>query len=376
MFVEPVAMAALLVYCFGLVNRSQRNEQLQNCLMGLTFGLAAAYSLANSIETANGLIFDFRNLFIGVAAAFFSWIAGLIAVCIAAAMLAALGGEAVLIGILSMTFATALGLIWRWGLLQEGKNNFGLLAVLGVMLALPIYLAHLFSNAFQTFAVPEIAFVVAGMKIVGATLIGRLLQWEEDFTDHTQKLEYAAKMDPLTNLPNRRTLVESVADLSVKIEQPNGRAVIYLDIDHFKQVNDTHGHLVGDAVLKEFVRRIRNCLRPDDVFARIGGDEFAVVLPDIEESDARRAADRFCQAVAITPMWIDRVKIPVTVSMGVFWTDEAIGFDGLLMSADAELYHSKSKGRNRVSFKTGVAMPTAANVDCQDEQARPAAIVS
>ncbi|MEG2981853.1 MAG: GGDEF domain-containing protein, partial [Stenotrophomonas sp.] len=128
-------------------------------------------------------------------------------------------------------------------------------------------------------------------------------------------------------------------------------AVLMLDIDHFKSVNDRYGHATGDAVLTHFGRLLRDCLREQDVLGRMGGEEFAALLPRATESEALAAAERVRQRLAATLIPVDSLLPPLhcTVSVGV--TVEAMAptcFDTLLGHADQALYLAKAQGRNRV----------------------------
>lgn len=149
--------------------------------------------------------------------------------------------------------------------------------------------------------------------------------------------EEAAQRDPLTGCLNRRGFEEAVP--------PNpGGAVMYLDLDHFKRVNDVHGHDVGDAVLKAVADLMRRELRSVDILARFGGEEFVIWLPNAER-DARQVADRLRVAVADTV----RAKTDrVTASFGVAEGDGRQSVQQLLKAADAALYEAKTSGRNRV----------------------------
>ena len=123
-----------------------------------------------------------------------------------------------------------------------------------------------------------------------------------------------------------------------------------LDIDHFKSVNDTYGHLAGDEVLSELCRRARGLLREDEILARYGGEEFAIVLVEANATEARSVAERMRLAVAERPFHTEQAEIPVTISIGVAETgaSESITVAELLARADEQLYAAKRGGRNRV----------------------------
>ena len=119
-----------------------------------------------------------------------------------------------------------------------------------------------------------------------------------------------------------------------------------MDLDHFKNVNDTHGHQAGDEVLREAVRRILGVVRPYDIFGRYGGEEFLLVIPTNAATTV--PFERVRSAIAERQFAIDQIEIPVTLSIGVAWSDPNSKLEELLGRADAALYQAKENGRNRV----------------------------
>ncbi|PZN99270.1 MAG: GGDEF domain-containing protein [Hyphomicrobiales bacterium] len=158
-----------------------------------------------------------------------------------------------------------------------------------------------------------------------------------------------ARHDNLTGAMNRGGLEGAVAGLVGRQRRPRRVALLLIDIDHFKALNDTHGHAAGDEILKLFANVARQQLRSDDILARQGGDEFAVVLPGLGLSEAMRVAERL--RVAFTTALPQRPGLdqPPTLSIGVTEGDAASQtLDALLRDADEALYRSKRMGRNRV----------------------------
>jgi diguanylate cyclase (GGDEF)-like protein len=125
-----------------------------------------------------------------------------------------------------------------------------------------------------------------------------------------------------------------------------------LDLDYFKRINDSYGHAVGDAVLKHFATLINTHLRKTDTAGRLGGEEFAIFLPQTKLSDALNFAQRFCVEVASAPLQVDALQISVTVSIGITMVkDNDDNYDMALIRADNALYEAKARGRNRVETK-------------------------
>lgn len=162
----------------------------------------------------------------------------------------------------------------------------------------------------------------------------------------TRVLEELATTDGLTKLLNRRTIMEQLnRKLEVARATPQTLAVLLLDVDHFKRINDTCGHNVGDRVLREVARLIKSSLRSADLGGRYGGEEFLVVLPNTSKSDALTIAERIRSTIAEAK--IQGLDWAVTVSIGVAnWSGHTE--HGLLATADMNLYRAKEGGRNRV----------------------------
>ena len=167
-----------------------------------------------------------------------------------------------------------------------------------------------------------------------------------------QRLRTLADQDELTGLPNRRAFLEAAHTRMASLHQHQAHcAVLMLDIDHFKSVNDRYGHAGGDAVLAHFGRLLRDCLREQDVLGRMGGEEFAALLPLASETEALTAAERVRQRLATTPIPLSDLRPPLhcTVSVGVAVEPMATsGFGTLLGHADQALYQAKAQGRDRV----------------------------
>lgn len=164
--------------------------------------------------------------------------------------------------------------------------------------------------------------------------------------DRTNVLEELATTDGLTRLANRRTIMEY---LTQQIERSNAESdsisVLLLDVDHFKRINDTAGHAVGDRVLRQVADTLKRTMGKDERAGRYGGEEFLVVLPHLKRGEAVMAAERIREAIQASP--IHGIDWPVTVSVGVAtWTGHTS--HGLLATADLNLYRAKENGRNRV----------------------------
>jgi len=168
-----------------------------------------------------------------------------------------------------------------------------------------------------------------------------------------------AETDALTGIANRRALMQCLETTTVQARSRGTQvAVVMLDLDHFKRVNDTHGHAVGDRVLVETVRAVQTCLPGRERLGRLGGEEFIVVLPDATPEFAAIMAERIRQKVEAQQIVNNMGEaVPVTASIGVAISTNEDGHDtpdALLLAADNALYHAKESGRNRVVFADAV----------------------
>jgi two-component system cell cycle response regulator len=161
--------------------------------------------------------------------------------------------------------------------------------------------------------------------------------------DLDRSLEMAVT-DPLTGLRNRRYVRRHLEG----VLRNSGAAVLLIDVDRFKLVNDTHGHAAGDVVLREVAERVRGHLRAADVVARYGGEEFMVVMSGAAAEDGRLVAERLRSAIANVPIQAEGRGLNVTASVGVAAGDIGTPCDDVVSAADAALYRAKNHGRNRV----------------------------
>jgi diguanylate cyclase (GGDEF)-like protein len=169
--------------------------------------------------------------------------------------------------------------------------------------------------------------------------------------------------DALTGVCNRRYLTEHLPreiDRASRYERP--LSAVICDIDYFKKINDAHGHLIGDEVLKWFVRKVTGATRETDWVTRYGGEEFVIVLPETNLAGAVKAAENLRVAVAAEPFQFEHLTFPVTASFGVAGWFGAVGggatFDALMAKCDEAVYASKAAGRNRVTAESMDSGPT------------------
>ncbi|ODT71889.1 MAG: hypothetical protein ABS75_07075 [Pelagibacterium sp. SCN 63-23] len=188
---------------------------------------------------------------------------------------------------------------------------------------------------------------------------GGWVSTHEDITEQRQaeaRIQHLARHDALTDLPNRIEFLEQMAKTEAALKRGEQAAVLYIDLDHFKAVNDTLGHAVGDEVIKQAAVRLWGTTRETDLLARLGGDEFALLLRPIDGVDmAAKVADRIVKAMR-APMNIGGQQIEIGASVGIaVGPGDGITTDQLVKNADLALYKAKSEGRSTYHFfETGM----------------------
>ena len=164
-----------------------------------------------------------------------------------------------------------------------------------------------------------------------------------------QELDHHARIDPLTGISNRRTLVElAESAIAMAHEHRRGLALLVVDADHFKHINDRFGHEVGDDALRLLALTLDCALRSEDVLGRLGGEEFVVALQDVDESSARQLAERLRLAVENTVFMAGEQRVQLQISIGFALREAKDDFPSLLRRADKAMYVAKRLGRNRV----------------------------
>jgi diguanylate cyclase (GGDEF)-like protein len=183
---------------------------------------------------------------------------------------------------------------------------------------------------------------------------GGFVSTHEDITEQRQqeaRIQHLARHDALTELPNRTQFLEEMANIEALLERGERAAVLCIDLDHFKQVNDTLGHAVGDKLLKQASARLWGATRETDVLARVGGDEFSLLLRPIERpSDAAAIAERIVKTMT-SPFAIDGHQITIGASVGIaIAPQDGETTDVLMKNADMALYRAKAEGRSTFHF--------------------------
>lgn len=181
----------------------------------------------------------------------------------------------------------------------------------------------------------------------------RIIRAQEDLMKAQDALRFQATHDSVTHLPNRRGIIETLKrEMNRSLRSQEPLSICMADLDHFKRINDSHGHMVGDEVLRWAAARMPGALRQYDAVGRYGGEEFLVVLPGCSEACALEVGERLRQRIANSVFASGAAEFQVTMSAGVCQWHPDISMEELLSRADQALYRAKNFGRNRVEVAT------------------------
>ena len=185
-------------------------------------------------------------------------------------------------------------------------------------------------------------------------LVGeRILNLQDDLIAAREELRFRATHDLLTGISNRGTVMDALRnELSRQVREQKPFGVILVDIDHFKNVNDTYGHLCGDEVLQAVARRMKECMRPYDTVGRYGGEEFLIIASAADARGTLALAERIRRVLESKPVVTQAGEVRITASLGAAMSTDARGADPqtLLRLADKALYRAKDQGRNRAEL--------------------------
>jgi diguanylate cyclase (GGDEF)-like protein len=200
--------------------------------------------------------------------------------------------------------------------------------------------------------------LIGGVGISLAALLAALIVvWTRN--ERLQELRREARQDPLTGLKNRRSFEEDLRrEMARSRRQGTLGAMLMIDLDHFKQVNDTHGHPAGDRLICEIAAILRRRVRQSDVLARLGGDEFAIVLPGADATEARLVGESIVATIREHGEEGDRDGVTASVGIAVFGDDPRRSAESIVSAADTAMYAAKDAGRDQVHLFEGEVIPS------------------
>ncbi|MFD2647569.1 diguanylate cyclase [Devosia albogilva] len=344
---QTLGYLALIAVAFGAVERTEWPPLVRSLVQGCIFGGGAVLAMFEPAQLAEGVQIDGRALIVGFGAAFAGWPAALLAAVMAGSVRILIGGAGVGPGLAGIVIAAVLGLVWRYWLKPRGPLGVGSLLGLGVLISLHLLASAVLGYSLLVTMLIHIAPYIVSASVVDALFLGLFIERELRQIAREQHWRRNALTDPLTGLPNRRAFEQGMDGLRVE-ERP--ASLLIVDVDHFKLVNDTHGHAAGDYVLQRLAATLRANLRRKDLLARLGGEELSILLPDTGVPEATAVAERLRAAVeGMEIEWQGR-PLQITISIGVAVAKGTMPATTLFTQADAALYAAKRGGRNRVVF--------------------------
>ena len=317
------SLAAAMLVCGVLIHALLRHPAKAAGPVGLT--LQCAMCMAYLAFGISASILD-----VGVG----NGVATMLVICMGVAIMS-LMRPLVSLPMFAITFALF------WGFVDPRNLNAAMVAGVQIQAVAWVLMAQLIS-------------VMMWHQYTRAVLLGReLVLSNEALLRKQEELAALAERDTLTGLYNRRRFSELAGlELGRAARVPSDTCVVMVDLDFFKQVNDQHGHPVGDQVLREVARRLQANVRTTDVAARMGGEEFIVLLPNTSPDGALVLAEKLRRALRDAPLQLDHLSLPVTASFGVSGVrqHQRASLDALYSAADQALYIAKKQGRDRVEW--------------------------
>lgn len=338
---NTIGLMAICCMVFGALQRSVRQTALRRAGVGLALGLGTVLAMLEPLQFAPGYQADARGAFVGVAALFGGPIAAWVTITIAGLGRWLIGGAGAPLG-MAVIAATGLA-VWMWTKLERPTvaRNWQAWLALSLMCALPTTLAFFLTPA----PTLRLIFFIAALNVSSVLIFGHMMEREQRLRRRERLLSLAAATDELTGLPNRRAFVEYCDALEK--DRPKTLALLMMDIDHFKSVNDRYGHAAGDHALRSVGAAISQTLGAEDFAARLGGEEFGIVLRVDNTNAGFKAAERLREACRVS-YGPPELKLRTSVSIGGFFF-EAGAFNRTegQKFADRALYQAKASGRDQ-----------------------------
>lgn len=340
-FLNTVGAMAACTILYGLLQRRIQSAILRRAGVGLVLGCGGILTMAQPIILSPGFQADSRGAFVGMAAAFGGPIAAVIAAALTVTARVVIGGSGVVAGVVVIAATAAAALVWRYDVGETRKRTWRKWLSMSLLCISPSALA-LFAVAPNMWPTSIFLSAVIGLSV---WIFGKMLETEQRRGQRERELTKEATTDCLTGLPNRRSLERYVQQL--ERQKATGVLFMLIDVDHFKRINDEHGHSVGDAVLQGIGSAIRSTIRETDFAARVGGEEFAIIVRTSSSDAGRLVAERFRKALRVSYGHGQETRISVG---GFFFEEKSFNYARAYQRADEALYGSKLTGRDRVTF--------------------------
>jgi diguanylate cyclase len=350
-FLQGLGVVALVSISYDVLLHGHMTDRFRSVLVTALFALAVVAAMALPIDLGGGIYFDLRHVLLVLAAPYGGLFAAILTAAIASIYRLSLGGTGLTAGLAGIGISAAAGILYLM-FLRLPRRSLKRLLVIGFLPSASLLSLGLLPSGRVWEVFHMMAFPLIGGNFIATIVVIALLDRKENQIEREAKLEEFAHTDPLTGIANRVKL-EAVAPTMIDeaLLRQKKTAVLIMDIDHFKQVNDTFGHAAGDHILAGVARLLKREMRDGDLVARYGGEEFVALLAVESECEAHAAAQRICRSVARSQHEVRGLRLSVTISIGVHLISCADGtFHDIMVLADDALYRAKAKGRNRVEL--------------------------
>lgn len=306
---HAVGLVAICTMAYGWFQRFVPHRIVRQLAIGGLLGTGAALSMTQPYIMMDGYQADSRNLFLAISAAFGGALSTLVSLTIAGLFRISMSGHGVLVGVATMTIACISAAIWTQSTRSKRRRSWKAWVMLGAILSAP----SLVIMAVFDLMDPSVVAARIAADMIGAVFFGRMFESELRRGNRERQLNLEASTDPLTGLPNRRALMDFIDHISPS--ERESMALLVVDADHFKSINDQHGHDVGDEVLKMIASSLSASIRQGDFAARFGGEEFAVLLRVNRPENGYEMAERLRRELSGFHE-VSGKRINVTVSVG------------------------------------------------------------
>ncbi|WP_422074555.1 GGDEF domain-containing protein [Tranquillimonas rosea] len=346
---------ALATLAYSTLQRLGWEKWQRHVLAGAVFGLGAALEMLQPTVLEQGFILDNRSLFVAFAGVFLGPLGAATALSVGIVTRLAIGGAGAPFGVLTMVIAAAIGLIWSHPRLRPERFRLVHHVAMGLTISLSLVTLVFAPDPWLGGTIVQLVGTLVLANVLGSLVFGAALESARHRARFERSLYETIERDFLTGLTNRRGFTRLFGETRRKSFR-RGTALLVTDLDHFKRINDTYGHGLGDEVLVAAAQAMRSVVRADDIVARVGGEEFAVLMPDVAEADAARAAERLRTVIEREARPRSRPDIGVTASIGGAHFDDLPELPEAFGAADDRLYAAKNDGRNAIRL---VALPGA-----------------
>mgnify|MGYP000607414190 CR=1 FL=1 len=356
-FLQGLGVVAFAVRLNELAVTQCTSPRWESVATASTFMVGAAVSMVFPLTFAPGVVFDLRHVFLVLAAPFGGWPAALLTAAATSGVRILQGGVGLYAGLVGIAISTAVGFAFAYG---RKRRQYSLTeqAAIGLAASLSMTSIFLLPLPIALEVLERIAVPFALINLVGVMISADSLNRVRQRMSRERTLVRDTATDPLTGLSNRRVFDAKGPELAAAEMSRKGRyAIMVVDIDRFKSINDTFGHANGDMVLKQISTIVAACARDSDLVVRYGGEEIALVLPGCDEKGTAMIADRIRTGIENSVIELGGIKLKITASVGYTVVDNpGLGFWAAFEEADQALYRAKTGGRNRVE-KAQVDLP-------------------